>query len=234
MWLLAEDDSDIRTVVAMMMTVWGENPLPFPDGKSAWAWLDSVENGTFGGPLPELALMDIRMPGYTGDQIAARMRSIEQLKDIPIILMTAFSMTEAEIAALRERCGVDHLLEKPLPDLDVFRSLLYKVRDERRELQKQAYAAPVTTPETPAQPTAESSVPASIPVEAPPPPAPESASATAAPAGAAPLPLEAQSIPATPPAQPPTAPTASTIPTVSQPDDPPAPPAAKAPPQTGS
>jgi CheY-like chemotaxis protein len=142
MWLLAEDDSDIRMVVAMMMTVWGENPLPFPDGKSVWAWLDSVENGTFSGPLPDLALMDIRMPGYTGDQIAARMRNIESLKDIPIILMTAFSMSDAEIAALRERCGIDHLLEKPLPDLDVFRTLLYKVRDERRQTQKGSATEP--------------------------------------------------------------------------------------------
>jgi CheY-like chemotaxis protein len=158
MWLLVEDDSDIRMVVAMMMTVWGENPLPFPDGKTAWAWLDSVESGAFSGPLPELALMDIRMPGYTGDQLAARMRSIESLKDIPIILMTAFSMSEGEISALRERCGVDHLLEKPLPDLDVFRALLYKVRDERRENHTpvpaetaiQSQASPDSRPATPA------------------------------------------------------------------------------------
>lgn len=132
MWLLVEDDSDIRNVVAMMMTVWGENPLPFSDGKSAWAWLDSVENGTFKGTLPELALMDIRMPGYTGDQLAARMRRIEALKDIPIVLMTAFSMTDGEVEALRERCGIDHLLNKPLPDMDAFRELLYRIRDDRR------------------------------------------------------------------------------------------------------
>jgi CheY-like chemotaxis protein len=131
-WLLVEDDSDIRNIVAMMMTVWGEKPLPFPDGKTAWLWLDTVENGTFTGELPELALMDIRMPGYRGDQIAARIRSLEPLKNIPIILMTAFTMSETEVNTLREQCGIDHLLNKPLPDMDSFRTLLYKVRDERK------------------------------------------------------------------------------------------------------
>lgn len=131
-WLLVEDDSEIRTLVAMMMTVWGESPLPFPDGRTAWAWLDSVDAGTYTGDLPDLALMDIRMPGYTGDQLAARIRQTEPLKDIPIILMTAFTLSDADVLLLREQIGIDHLLNKPLPDFNDFRALLYEVRDARR------------------------------------------------------------------------------------------------------
>ncbi|MCC7205692.1 MAG: response regulator [Anaerolineae bacterium] len=212
MWLLVEDDTDIRIVVATMMAVWGENPLPFPDGKTAWAWLDSVEDGTFSGPLPDLALMDIRMPGYTGDQLAARMRTIERLKDIPIILMTAFSMSDAEIAALRERCGIDHLLEKPLPDLDAFRTLLYKVRDERREskirlpaeLEPAVPSAPAISaapsPQTPPHTPPSDAAPAP---EAPA-PLPESAIAPPPPESSAPQPAaspEAPTVPQTPPLQ---------------------------------
>src|SRR5438105_1910852 len=107
-----------------MMTVWGEKPLPFPDGKAAWAWLDSVTNGTFTGELPELALMDIRMPGYTGDKVAARIRQIPAIKDIPIILMTAFALSDAEIKLMIEQTGIDHLINKPLPDMEDFRSML--------------------------------------------------------------------------------------------------------------
>jgi CheY-like chemotaxis protein len=132
MWLLVEDDNDIRTIVSMMMTFWGESPLSFPDGNAAWAWLDSVENGTFSGTLPELALMDIKMPGYFGDKIAARIRTVANLKEIPIVLMTAFALTEAEIQEMRQKAGIDHLINKPLPDMDVLRSLLYKVRDDRK------------------------------------------------------------------------------------------------------
>lgn len=132
-WLLAEDDTDIRTVISVMMTVWGEQPLVFPDGNAAWRWLDSVENGSFQGELPELALMDIRMPGHWGDKIAARIRKTPGVGDIPIILMTAFTLSEAEVNNMKEQTGVDHLINKPLPDLDVFRSMLYEVRDKRRK-----------------------------------------------------------------------------------------------------
>ncbi len=131
-WLLVEDDNDIRNVVAVMMSVWGEKPLPFPDGGAAWQWLDKVAEGTFSGDLPDLALMDIRMPGYSGDKVAARIRTIPAIKDIPIILMTAFSLTDSEIKDMMDQTGIDYLINKPLPDMEIFRSQLYQVRDERR------------------------------------------------------------------------------------------------------
>jgi CheY-like chemotaxis protein len=142
MWLLVEDDPDIRNVVAVMMQLWGEKPLALSDGNAAWSWLDGVAAGTFKGELPELALMDIRMPGHTGDQIAARIRTTERLNNIPIILMTAFTLTEAEVQNIVERAGIDHLIKKPLPDMDDFRSTLYRVRDERRKRAVISTAAP--------------------------------------------------------------------------------------------
>jgi CheY-like chemotaxis protein len=128
---LVEDDADIRTVVSIMMTFWGEQPLAFPDGFTAWAWLDSVENGAFTGELPDLALMDIRMPGYRGDQLAARIRQVEALRHIPIVLMTAFSLTSDEKRDIIDRGGIDHLIHKPL-DMEELRTTLYQARDERR------------------------------------------------------------------------------------------------------
>lgn len=132
-WLLVEDDADIRNVVAVMMQLWGEKALALADGNAAWKWLDGVAAGTYNGDLPELALMDIRMPGHTGDQIAARIRETAPLKDIPILLMTAFTLTDSEVQSMMARCGVDYLIKKPLPDMDVFKSTLYKVRDEKRK-----------------------------------------------------------------------------------------------------
>lgn len=173
-WLLVEDDTDIRNVVAVMISVWGEKPLSFADGNAAWAWLDSVANGTFSGELPELALMDIRMPGYTGDKVAARIRQTTPIKDIPIILMTAFSLSDAEIKVMMEQAGIDQLINKPLPDMLDFRAILYRVRDERRaklvarpaadSLPAQSQSATVPITPTPAA-TAVPTPPASAPVE---------------------------------------------------------------------
>jgi len=159
-WLLVEDDNDIRNVVAVMMSVWGEKPLSFADGNAAWAWLDSVVNGTFTGELPDLALMDIRMPGYTGDKVAARIRQTPGIKDIPIILMTAFSLSDAEVKVMMEQAGIDHLINKPLPDMEVFRSTLYRIRDERRAGLASRKEEAKPTAEPTAQPAAASAEPA--------------------------------------------------------------------------
>ncbi len=198
-WLLVEDDSDIRNVVAVMMSVWGEKPLPFPDGSAAWEWLDTVEKGAFKGELPELALLDIRMPGYTGDKVAARIRHTAMLKDIPIILMTAFSLTDSEIKEMMEQTGIDHLLNKPLPDMDVFKTTLYRIRDERKARLARQTDTPTAAPT--AQPAASQPAPAASTT-------PPTTPTTAAPQPAAPAPVTSTP-PATPAAPPPVAPAAT-------------------------
>jgi CheY-like chemotaxis protein len=132
MWLVVEDDGDIRMFLSTLMMLWGESTQAFPDGQTAWDWLDSVEKGVYKGELPDLVLTDIRMPGYTGDQISARIRTIPALRDTPVILMTAFTKSDGEIIQLRQQCGADHLINKPLPDMDELRKMLYNTRDRVR------------------------------------------------------------------------------------------------------
>src|SRR5690606_41520930 len=99
----------------MMCTVWGHNPLVFENGQRVWDYLDQVEQGEGSEPVPEFVLMDIRMPGKRGNEIALRMRSIEPFKQVPIVLMTAFALTEDEMTQMRNDYAVDHIINKPLP-----------------------------------------------------------------------------------------------------------------------
>jgi len=122
-WLIAEDETDIRNLVATMAQVWGHTPMPFESGQKAWEFLDEVEAGT-DKPLPEFALMDIRMPGYRGDEVAKRIREIDVLKHIPIVLMTAFVLSAEEMATMKAETGVDHILNKPLPEFMAFKNEL--------------------------------------------------------------------------------------------------------------
>lgn len=130
-WLIVEDEADIRNLVAMMCQVWGNNPMPYESGQKAWDWLDSIESGAYNGPLPDFALMDIRMPGKRGNEISARIRSIPAIKDIPIVLMTAFVMTEEEMDMMRAEYGVDAVINKPLPDFDRLRTILYDIIERK-------------------------------------------------------------------------------------------------------
>lgn len=131
-WLIVEDEADIRNLVVMMCQVWGNTPMPYESGQKAWEWLDAVENGTYTGPLPEFALMDIRMPGKRGNEIAERIRTVDKVKHIPIVLMTAFVMSEDEMERMRRDFGVDEVINKPLPDFDQLRAILYGIIERKK------------------------------------------------------------------------------------------------------
>lgn len=126
-WMIAEDEADIRNLVTMMCRVWGHNPIPFESGQKAWDFLDSVEAGTYTGPMPEFALMDIRMPGKKGNEVAARIRQVEALAHIPIVLMTAFSLNDDERATMMNDDGVDQIITKPLPDFNQLHTILHGI-----------------------------------------------------------------------------------------------------------
>ena len=77
--------------------------------------------------IPSLLLSDIRMPGPNGNEIANRARKSPVLKDIPIVLMTAFQLSESEQTAFRTNDGVNRIIFKPLPDFDKFHQMLLDV-----------------------------------------------------------------------------------------------------------
>lgn len=82
--LVAEDEADIRILITTMISVWGYQAVAFENGQKVWDWLDKLEADNFSGTLPEIVLMDIRMPGKKGNEVANRMRSIAKLDHTPI------------------------------------------------------------------------------------------------------------------------------------------------------
>ena len=132
-WLIVEDEDDIRNIVKIMFSTWGHDAIEFRDGNQAFAWLDKVEDGSVEGELPELALMDIRMPGPRGNEIAKRMRTLDAFKGIPIVLMTAFSLTDSERNQMYKECGVDKIIHKPLPEFFELKQLLEDVATAKKK-----------------------------------------------------------------------------------------------------
>lgn len=132
-WLIADDEADIRNLVAMICQVWGHTPMTFESGQKADEWLDTLRNGTNTGPIPDFALMDIRMPGKRGDDLAKEMRQIPELQDIPIVLMTAFVLSDEETQRMRNEFGVDAVIHKPLPDFDKLRTKLHDIIEAKKK-----------------------------------------------------------------------------------------------------
>ncbi|MBE2183612.1 MAG: response regulator [Anaerolineae bacterium] len=132
MWLVAEDETDIRVLITTMISVWGYQAVAFENGQKVWDWLDQIEADAFIGTLPDLVLMDIRMPGKKGNEVANRMRSIAKLDRTPIALMTAFSLSDGERKEMIDQDGVDTIISKPLPDFDQLRQLLQALIEKKK------------------------------------------------------------------------------------------------------
>jgi CheY-like chemotaxis protein len=131
-WLVVEDDPIIRSILTALMTLWGVDNIVFKDGHEAYRWLDAVESGDPSARLPDIALLDIRMPGAQGHEIGKRMRSLPATQHVPIVIMTAYQLTREEREQIMEMARPEHIIGKPLPAPDDLRALLEKtVRDAR-------------------------------------------------------------------------------------------------------
>lgn len=81
--VIADDDADIRDLVAFKLRSAGYEVDAFADGQSA---LDAVM-----ASVPDLVLLDVMMPVMTGTEVCAALRRNELTANVPIILLTARS-----------------------------------------------------------------------------------------------------------------------------------------------
>ncbi len=102
--LIADDDPSIIMIVSAILRRAGYNPLPARDGKEAHQLLQKT-------PV-DLLITDEVMPHVTGTEIARWMRGQEQLRNIPIILMSAEENPAAFRKALEDKT-IDGFLPKP-------------------------------------------------------------------------------------------------------------------------
>jgi CheY-like chemotaxis protein len=123
MVLVAEDEESVRAMLGIALRAAGFDPVLTADGQEALELLQ-------GGLLPDLVLMDIRMPRMGGVELARTVRLDHRWDLIPLVAMSAYSddLQEHEIRA----AGADAFLPKPFTIADL-RSMLSSLlpRDSR-------------------------------------------------------------------------------------------------------
>jgi CheY-like chemotaxis protein len=101
--LIAEDERDIRDLVAFTLRFAGHEVVAVSNGAEA------VE--TAGLEMPDLILMDVRMPRMTGYEACEKMKADPRLAKIPVVFLSAKGQ-ESEIRTGLE-AGADEYLLKP-------------------------------------------------------------------------------------------------------------------------
>jgi DNA-binding response OmpR family regulator len=130
--MVVEDEPDIYELLLAMFEMWGIEGVAFVDGEEAITWIDEADKGT-PGELPELALLDIRLPGnVSGPMVGERIRKSKALAGMAIVLITAYKLTPEEEKAVITQAGADRLLYKPLPKFNELKKTLETVLSERR------------------------------------------------------------------------------------------------------
>jgi CheY-like chemotaxis protein len=132
-WIVVEDEPDLYKVVSALCGMMGVQSAGFASGEEVMTWIRQVDNNQYSGPLPQLALIDIRLPGaIDGVKVGARLRRSPVLGDIAIVLMTAFHLSPRYEHDALKKSGADTLLYKPLPNPAAFRAIADEALSRRR------------------------------------------------------------------------------------------------------
>src|ERR1700722_14445395 len=111
--LVADDDRDIRDLISFKLKQAGFRLRVFDDGMSALAGIEA--------DLPDLAVLDVMMPGLSGIDVLRKVRGQEALRGVRVILLTARSR-DADVDA-GFATGADDYIIKPFSP----RELLHRV-----------------------------------------------------------------------------------------------------------
>jgi CheY-like chemotaxis protein len=133
--MVVEDEPDFYELVLTIYDTLGVDGLAFTNGEEAASWIEDVDFGqlvTTNEELPQLALLDIRLPGtVSGADVSRRLRESRVLGNMAIVLMTAYKLSVKEEQKIIEYAGCDMLLHKPLPKFTEFKRLMESIVQQR-------------------------------------------------------------------------------------------------------
>lgn len=79
--LIAEDENDIRDLIEFTLTYAGHEVHKARNGAEAVEMAPNV--------MPDLIMMDVRMPRMTGYEACRALKDIESVKNIPVVFLSA-------------------------------------------------------------------------------------------------------------------------------------------------
>jgi two-component system phosphate regulon response regulator PhoB len=101
--MIVEDEEDIQELIRYNLSKNGFNSMIFSSGEEALAALSCYS--------PDLALLDLMLPGIDGFEVCKKLRNNYETTDLPVIMLTARGEEEDVIKGFE--CGADDYVTKP-------------------------------------------------------------------------------------------------------------------------
>ena len=105
--LVAEDERDIRELIKFTLSFAGHEITTAANGEEAVNLAQEVK--------PDLIMTDVRMPKMTGYEVCRTLKGIDEMKHIPIVILSAKGQDE-ELQAGEEAGAVAYILKPFAPE----------------------------------------------------------------------------------------------------------------------
>jgi len=118
--LVVEDNASTRDLLRTLLGMFRMETLEAADGEGAWSAL--AASSKEGAARLDAAVVDWDLPGIKGTEVVARIRSHPVLRDLPVVLVSAYVRPEDQDEALRT--GANVFLQKPITASSLHDALL--------------------------------------------------------------------------------------------------------------
>lgn len=105
--LIAEDERDIRDLITFTLRFAGHEVIPTSNGEEAW--LTALKE------MPDLILLDVRMPRMTGYDACRNIKADQTTQNIPVVFLSAKGQ-ESEVKTGIEAGATEYILKPFSPD----------------------------------------------------------------------------------------------------------------------
>lgn len=105
--LIAEDERDIRELIQFTLMFAGHQITQAANGAEAVELAQKVK--------PDLIMMDVRMPKMTGYEACREIKKIDDLKEIPVVFLSAKGQDEEKQTGI-EAGAIAYILKPFAPD----------------------------------------------------------------------------------------------------------------------
>jgi DNA-binding response OmpR family regulator len=99
--LVIEDEPIIAEMISIILEIQGFKVISLSDTSRARKKLHNQE--------VDLVMLDLNLSGEDGESICAYIKSHDDLKDIPVVLVSA----NIDVDKIAERCGANDFIKKP-------------------------------------------------------------------------------------------------------------------------
>jgi DNA-binding response OmpR family regulator len=105
--LIAEDERDIRDLIEFTLKYAGHEVIKTSNGAEAVEMAPEV--------MPDLIILDVRMPRMTGYEACRQLKTMEKVADIPVVFLSAKGQ-QSEMDVGMDAGAYDYILKPFAPD----------------------------------------------------------------------------------------------------------------------